>query len=698
MEKQFREYILGDMCARYEWTPGGSVGLTLIPAGLPAPGKISKQAALDSMVQLKIKGDMYNGAYAPGYTLRNGESVKRLRYVSQEQAEESGVTVITTCLEDDRGLQIRHVLSHDREEAVLRIHCEFVNLGERAVTLEMLESCSLQNISPYLEGDGSGELQVHRLQSRWSQEGRLLTQSIEDLQLEPGWNMDSVRCERFGQVGSMPVNQYFPFLAVEDKKNHIFWGMQLAHNASWQMELYRLDDNLAISAGLADREFGHWEKCVEAGECFVTPQAIVTTAVCASLDVFTRRLADAGKKAADAGPECEQELPIIFNEYCTTWGNPSHENICEILEKIKGHGFTYFVIDCGWYKKEGVPWDISMGDYQVSSQLFPEGLEKTTEAIREAGLKPGIWFEIENIGKAAEAYEKTEYLLKRDGVPLTTSRRRFWNMKDPWVQEYLRRQVIGTLKKYGFSYMKMDYNDTIGIGCDGCESLGEGLRQNMEAARDFVEQIKEEIPGIVLENCASGGHRLEPGYMAVTSMSSFSDAHECPEIPIIAANLHRVILPRQSQIWAVLRKEDSLKRIAYSVAATFLGRMCISGDVWKLNEEQWKVLDEGIAFYKKIAPIIKEGQSYRFGPEVKTMRHPKGWQAVARVGDNGEAFILIHTFQGEVPERIEIDLPDGCPEKISDIYSDKKRKIYVENDKLVLLNCCEEMAVAAYLK
>ena len=93
-------------------------------------------------------------------------------------------------------------------------------------------------------------------------------------------------------------------------------------------------------------------------------------------------------------PESEQSLPIVFNEYCTTWGNPSDENISEILEAIKDKGFEYFVIDCGWFKEDGVPWDVSMGDYNVSPSLFPQGLEKTVERIREKGMKPGIWFEI----------------------------------------------------------------------------------------------------------------------------------------------------------------------------------------------------------------------------------------------------------------------------------------------------------------
>lgn len=262
----------------------------------------------------------------------------------------------------------------------------------------------------------------------------------------------------------------------------------------------------------------------------------------------------------------------------------------------------------------------------------------------------------------------TEYLLKKDGKPLTSYFRRFWDMCDPWVEEYLTKKVIGTLKKYGFGYMKIDYNETIGIGCDGAESLGEGLRRNMEASSAFFEKVKREIPGIVLENCSSGGHRLAPGLMAQMSMASFSDAHECPEIPIIAANVHRAVHPAQSQIWAVIRKEDSLKRIAYSVAATFLGRMCISGDVTELGSGQWEMIEEGMAFYRTIVPVIRNGQSYRFGPKVKSARHPEGWQCLVRVGANGEGYAVVHVFGGEVPSCIKIPLPEGCPERIRSVY------------------------------
>lgn len=715
-----KDYRLGDMIARYLADEGREqVGFVLLPADLPAPSCPPKEEQIDSLVQIKLAGDTYDAAYAMGNTMRNGESVRRLKYCEQrvlgmekagraERMEEAGkaegnegigrvegiggiesadtlaraqdTLEIHTILEAEAQYRVRHILTWKKGAPYVRIRCQIENTGAEAIRLEMLESFSLGSLSPYLEGDGHGQMLLHRLRSVWSQEGRLETIPLEDLQLEPAWDPHAVRCEKFGQAGSMPVNKFFPFAAVEDRQSGVFWGAQLACPASWQMELYRKDDALALSGGLADRDFGHWMKDLHPGESFLTPEAIASTAHTPSIDVFTARLTQAALEHLAHVPEPEQSLPIIFNEYCTTWGNPSHANICEILEAIQGKGFQYFVIDCGWYKEDGVPWDISMGDYEPSPTLFPQGLDKTTAKIREAGMIPGIWFEIETVGKAARAYQLEPHLLHKDGKPLTSYFRRFWDMRDPWVEGYLTQKVIGTLQKYGFGYLKIDYNETIGIGCDGAESLGEALRQNMEASQAFFEKIKQEVPGIVLENCASGGHRLEPGLMSQMSMASFSDAHECPEIPIIAANLHRAIHPAQSQIWAVIRQTDSQQRIAYSIANTFLGRMCISGDVTDLSQAQWDVIEHGMEFYRKIAPIIKQGQSYRFGSRIKSARHPEGWQALLRIGQSQEAYMVIHTFaNAALPLEIQIQLPEGCPAKVLEIYSDTQEQIEIQD-------------------
>lgn len=695
-----QEYKLGDMVAKYLIDRDSmQVGFQLLPEKVSQENIITDNCFMESLIQYKLTGDIYNEAYAGGCSMRNSESVRKLKFSEQTDESIGEQLQVNTIMMDEDGHRLIHHLVWLKNMPYVRISCTFENQSKRDCCLEMFESFSLGGLSPYMQGDGNGTLWLHRVRSVWSQEGRHETIPVEDLQLEPAWDPHAVRCERFGQAGSMPVNRFFPFAAIEDRKNHIFWGAQIAHPASWQMEVYRKDNGLALSGGLADRELGHWMKHVEPGKNFTTPEAIVSTAQTDSFDIFTGRLTTAGLvEGFLKAPESEQDLPIVFNEYCTTWGNPSHENICEIVDAIKGKGFKYFVIDCGWYKENGIPWDIGMGDYEVSSELFPDGMEKTVQIIKDAGMIPGIWFEIENVGSASRAYHLTEHLLHKDNVVLTTYFRRFWDMQDPWVDEYLTDKVIGTLKKYGFGYMKIDYNETIGIGCDGAESPGEALRKNMEATVLFIEKVKEEVPGIVLENCASGGHQLEPKMMSVMSMASFSDAHECEEIPIIAANLHRVIHPTQSQIWAVIRQDDSLKRIAYSISNTFLGRMCISGDVTQLAPEKWNLIEQGISFYGKIKDIIKEGQSYRYGPKIKSARHPEGWQALLRVGKNKQAYVVIHVFDGKLPEVIEIELPEDAPDHIRQIYAHQEMEVSIKDRKIYYRPSENKSAVTLWLE
>lgn len=695
-----QEYKLGDMVARYLINRDSmQVGFQLLPENVSQENIVTDNCFMESLIQYKLTGDIYNEAYAGGCSMRNGESVRKLKFSEQTDEFVGEQLQVNTIMMDEDGHRLIHHLVWLKNMPYVRISCTFENQSKRDCCLEMFESFSLGGLSPYMQGDGYGTLWLHRVRSVWSQEGRHEAVPVEDLQLEPAWDPHAVRCERFGQAGSMPVNRFFPFAAIEDRENHVFWGAQIAHPSSWQMEVYRKDNGLALSGGLADRELGHWMKQVNPGKNFTTPEAIVSTAQTNSFDIFTGRLTTAGLvEGFLKAPESEQDLPIVFNEYCTTWGNPSHENICEIVDAIKGKGFKYFVIDCGWYKENGIPWDIGMGDYEVSSELFPDGMEKTVQVIKDAGMIPGIWFEIENVGSASHAYHLTEHLLHKDNAVLTTYFRRFWDMQDPWVDKYLTDKVIGTLKKYGFGYMKIDYNETIGIGCDGAESPGEGLRKNMEASVSFIEKIKEEVPGIVLENCASGGHRLEPKLMSVMSMASFSDAHECEEIPIIAANLHRVIHPAQSQIWAVIRQDDSLKRIAYSISNTFLGRMCISGDVTQLAPEKWNLIEQGISFYGKIKDIIKEGQSYRYGPKIKSARHPEGWQALLRVGKNKQAYVVIHVFGGELPEVIEIELPEGIPDHIRQIYAHQEMEVSIKDRKIYYRPSENKSAVTLWLE
>lgn len=655
MHKIIKSVACGGLTALYrQQSETGVVELLLLPAGME--GKISRDdCAAEPLVQIKYAQDDAPAFFSGGRTMRNSPSATALVFRNQtEQQRDDGVTVATV-LADARGYACTHTLRLFADNAAAEVETAFFNGSATPVTLEMLSSFTLGSLSPFGSGLAPETLLIHRLRSSWSAEGRLVSEKAEDLQLEPSWKQYSANSVRFGSVGSFPVRGYVPFCAVEDTVNGVTWAAAATQGSSWQMELYRRDFGLSLSGGLADREFGQWCKTLAPGESFTAPKAVLT-AVRGGVDLAAQNLAKNTRRALQI-PAKDRALPVLFNEFCTSWGVPTEQSVLHQIETLKNRGLGAYVIDAGWFDDKATEAATRLGKWQVSRDAFPHGMKPVVEAIHAAGMQAGIWFEFEMAGRdEPDCFTKTDWLLTRGGVPITAGDRRFWDMRKPEVQQYLYEKVIAFLQENDFDYLKVDYNETIGVGCDGAESLGEGLRQQIAASQAFFARIRQALPGLTLELCASGGHRLCHSFLESAVMASFSDAHECDEIPIIAANMHRMMLPRQSQIWAVLQPEHSLQKLYYQICSGLLGRLCFSGNIDKLSTTQWSIVENGIAFYKKAAPVIDCGVSERFGPAVISYRHPRGWQAVVRRGKT-QTLVVLHTFH-DAPAAVSLPV-DG---------------------------------------
>lgn len=577
--------------------------------------------------QLKLRGDDFNGHFTNGLSLANSVSVRRCRKISEDDEK--------TVFEAD---EYRITAYHTEKNNIRECYTVFENTSDKSLTLDMLSSFCIENI----EADT-----LHRATSFWSAEGKLLSQKLTELNMERSWSGHGTRVEKFGQIGSMPVRKYFPFAALENTEKGECIAVQLYCASSWQIELFRNTEPLTLTGGLADFDYGHWRKNVNPGESFVSPKAVIS--IGSSLNEVCDKLVKAQQPKISP---VDEDLPVVFNEYCTTWGNPTKENLEKIAKKISKSSVKYLVIDSGWYKKPSENWWELIGDWNVNTDLFENGIGEVCDMIKSYGLIPGIWFEFEKAGSLSEMYRNTEHLLKRDGVPVTVDGQRFLDMRDSWCIDCLTKKVIDFLRDNGFGYIKIDYNDSIGVGCDGAESLGEGLRQTVLATQNFFKKISDTLPELVIEGCSSGGHRLEPSMMQLISQASFSDAHECASIPIIAANLHRLIQPRQSQIWAVLRKKDDMHRINYSLTAAFLGRLCLSGEIFDLSDEVWEKATEAIRFYDKVKPIIKYGKTTEILCTAEDYNTPEGYQIIMREYDS-TALLIVHTFKNGANPPIE---------------------------------------------
>lgn len=649
------EYPMGDMLLRYVQKDSGQVGMRLLPAAR-AGEAVEPDCAIEPLVQFKLLGDAYAGSFGNGVTMRDSASVDRLEFVQQAREDTpDGFRVVT--LMDAGGIEVTHEIEYFKGYGALKMRAAIKNNRGGRVTLELLSSFALGMLSPFENGLQKNNLRIHRMRSRWASEAVLQSCPTEELLLVPSSLREEVYTERFGHVGNKPTSRFIPFTAVEDVRRRMLWGAMLTHASSWQIELSRKDGGLSMSGGLADADFGGWMKHLEPGEAFEAPVAFVTACE-GGVDDLCNRLVALQARSLGEVPECEKSMPVIFNEWCTSWGCPDEANMRRLTERLKGWPVRYLVMDAGWYKGSAHEWFEMTGDWIPSREKYPNGLKATCDMIREAGFIPGIWFELETCGALSEAYRKDELLLKRHGFPLISKNRKFWDFRDPRVWDSMCRRVIGLMHECGIGYIKVDSNESAGIGCDGAESLGEGLRQNIGRLRDFFIEMRRQIPDLVIENCSSGGQRLVDSFMSVSSLASFSDAFETEDIPIIAANLHRVIPPAKSEVWCIVRKGDDEKRLLYKLTAGFLGRIDLSGDVYDLSQPQVALVREALDRYAQAAEVIRNGQTKRFGPAVSNYREPDGWQAVVRMCGN-RALVVVHTFRMKEDGEIRIALPEG---------------------------------------
>ena len=650
--KTLKQYTFGDTILHYLINDAQVVEWMVYPKDMANQVVLRQnQNSGFSLIQAKLVQDPYDKNFSNGLTMFNSATSRSIRFVKQEEHFSKDEEKITTICRDSHGNTYRHDVSWVPGSKRLKVRVSFTNTSGHDQQLSWLPSIVLSNISPFYEQVPTGVLDLIRIRSKWAMEGRLDQRPVESFELEESWKPSGLALVQIAQYGTMPVRQFFPYLGLKDNRFDVTWLIMLEGKASWQLNAARLDNRLVLFGGLPDADNGHWYKDVAVGETYTTPFAYITVGHDELLKC-SRRL---------QAPVQEDTLPIFYNEWGTTWGRPNAHLISESLPLLKQHSIDGYIIDAGWYKSKTSDWEQSHGDWQVDMMRFPGGFKPVVEEIHQQGMEAGLWFEMETVGRLSEKFQDTESLVQRNGHVVTTLKRRFLNMTNSNVQAYLNRHVLELLRQNAFDYLKIDYNDSMGVATDDAESGAEGLEKNISATLKFIDKLHHEIPGLVIENCSSGGHRLTPAFIERTELSSFSDAHETHSIPIIAANEWLVIPASKNLIWCVLHADDTLEEMYFHLISTFLGRVCLSGDIRHLSTDQWHAVDQALTFYRANQRLIAHGQPFRFGSSILSYRNPQGYQVCGftdkeTLDESGRLLLIVFGFNLSNSEDVDLRL------------------------------------------
>ena len=141
-------------------------------------------------------------------------------------------------------------------------------------------------------------------------------------------------------------------------------------------------------------------------------------------------------------------------------------------------------------------------------------------------MKFGLWVEIENAGIESRLFhEHPEWCLPYDGKPWITANRCQLDFANAAVRQWATATVERLVSRYGLDWIKIDYNIDVGDRFDPARSgqSGRRLYDHLTAYYAWLDSIRAAHPDLVVENCSSGGLRLDLGVMAHTHTAWLSD-------------------------------------------------------------------------------------------------------------------------------------------------------------------------------
>ena len=208
---------------------------------------------------------------------------------------------------------------------------------------------------------------------------------------------------------------------------------------------------------------------------------------------------------------CEITTGGLANEFSTETADEMIRNIRAMPDELCAQ-IDYLWMDAGWYTyTDG--WYDGVGNWKPNPDRFPNGLALIAEAAAEKGMGLLLWYEPERCCAGTTVYEDASrhegwLLRKSDEVNMV-------NLANNDACTYLGDLVANSIKENQVGLYRQDFNFTPlplweQADKDYCGGR-KGITENHYVSNlyRYLDRLQEVNPGLIIDNCASGGKRLD---------------------------------------------------------------------------------------------------------------------------------------------------------------------------------------------
>lgn len=309
----------------------------------------------------------------------------------------------------------------------------------------------------------------------------------------------------------------FPMLFVESASER--FGVTLGFSGNHQIVIDRCDDG---------RRLVHLGELFEPGEMILAPGESYESPV-AYVGADSQAFHTLVREELVTWPNGQMRpRPVTLN----TWeGNYFDHQVPSLKDQATAAaqiGIERFVLDDGWFGRRDDD-TTSLGDWDIDTTKYPDGLGPLVDHVLELGMEFGIWFEPEMINPVSELYKAhPDWVLQVEGRPLLLSRNQLvLDVSQPAVADYLFEKVSAILSAYEVAYIKWDMNRDL-THAGGRDGKAMTARQT-RAVYSLMNRIRVAHPKVEIESCASGGGRIDFGVLKHTHRFWTSDCTDALE-------------------------------------------------------------------------------------------------------------------------------------------------------------------------
>jgi alpha-galactosidase len=315
--------------------------------------------------------------------------------------------------------------------------------------------------------------------------------------------------KHFAPHGGRSSNGAFPFWNIQSNDNDdiavsdgVF--VALGWSGQWAADFLRkAEQGLTVSAGMEKIS-----TVLYPSETIRSPRVLIMPWKSDRLTahaLFRRLLMfEYAPKMQDGLPQHLLSVGQCFDRYYRKRpGWEKFDGQAAFVQKLHEAGCNAHWFDAAWFP---VGFPDGVGNWFSDPDNFPQGVEALGKVVHDLGMKFVLWFEPERVAKGTQIAEQyPQYVFGGENGGL-------FKLNDPEARTFLTELLLTRIKQFGVDVYRNDFNiDPLGFWRANDEPNRQGITEirYVEGHYEMWNRFRKEVPGLWIDNCASGGRRID---------------------------------------------------------------------------------------------------------------------------------------------------------------------------------------------